>query len=154
MADHGLKKRYEVRSSAIHGRGVFAKKKIRKGTVIIEYKGKRSTWDDAMARPDSDPNDSRHTFLFELNDGNVIDARVRGNASRFINHSCDPNCKTFEDEDGRVFIEARRKIRRGEELCYDYRLQYDGRLTKRERARYVCKCGAESCRGTLLEGNS
>ena len=104
-----------------------------------------------MARPDSDPDDSAHTFLFQLDDGGVIDARVRGNAARWINHSCDPNCATFEDDDGRVFIEAKRKIRPGEELSYDYRLQIDGRLSKRERAQYTCRCGTGKCRGSLLD---
>ena len=89
-----------------------------------------------MERPDSDPDDSAHTFLFELDDGRVIDARVRGNAARWINHSCTPNCVTFEDEDGRVFIQARRTIEPGEELTYDYRLIVDGRLSQ-EGARAV-----------------
>jgi uncharacterized protein len=144
------KKLYSVRNSEIHGRGVFAAEKIRKGTVIIEYKGQRAAWDDAMERPDSDPDDPAHTFLFELDDGRVIDARVRGNAARWINHSCDPNCKTFEDEDGRVFIEARHKIRPGEELTYDYRLSVDGKLSKDERRQYACRCGTKKCRGSLL----
>jgi len=144
------RKLYSVRNSGIHGRGVFATEKIRKGTVIVEYKGKRRSWDEAMSRPDSDPGDSAHTFLFELDDGSVIDAGVRGNAARWINHSCDPNCATFEDEAGRVFIEAKRKIQPGEELCYDYRLAIDGRLSKRERAQYICRCGAAKCRGSLL----
>lgn len=143
-------KLYSVRNSAIHGRGVFAADKIRKGTVIIEYKGQRADWDDAMERPDSDPDDPSHTFLFELDDGRVIDARVRGNAARWINHSCDPNCTTFEDDDGRVFIEARRKIAQGEELTYDYRLSVDGKLTKKERKQYTCRCGTTKCRGSLL----
>jgi SET domain-containing protein len=151
MAATKRKQRYAVRSSGIHGRGVFATRKIRKATVIIEYKGQRVSWDEAMKRPDSDPDDSAHTFLFEIDDGRVIDARVRGNAARWINHSCDPNCKTFEDEEGRVFIEAKRKIRKGEELCYDYRLIVEGRLTKRERAQYICRCGAGKCRGTMLD---
>ena len=152
-ADH-KKKLYTVRNSDIHGRGVFAAGKIRKGTVIVEYKGQRVTWDDAMAQPDSDPEDSAHTFLFQLDDGRVIDARVRGNAARWINHSCDPNCRTFEDDKGRVFIEAKRKIRPGEELSYDYKLQIEGRLTKRERAQYACRCGTAKCRGSLLEKRS
>ena len=151
MPKERTKKLYAVRDSTIHGRGVFAKDKIRKGTVIIEYKGQRAKWEDAMQRPDSDPDDPAHTFLFELDDGRVIDARVRGNAARWINHSCDPNCKTFEDEDGRVFIEARRKIRPGDELSYDYRLIVEGRLTKRERAQYQCRCGSPKCRGTMLD---
>ena len=139
MPASAKKKLYVVRNSVIHGRGVFAAAIIRKGTVIIEYKGKRSSWDEAMELPDSDPDDSAHTFLFELDDGNVIDARVRGNAARWINHSCEPNCASFEDEDGHVFIEARRKIPPGEELSYDYRLNIDGRLSKKERAQYACR---------------
>jgi uncharacterized protein len=144
------KKLYAVRNSAIHGRGVFASAEIARGTRIIEYKGQRSSWDDAMARPDSDPDDSAHTFLFEIDDGRVIDARVRGNAARWINHSCAPNCVTHEDEKGRVFIEARRRIRHGEELSYDYRLTVEGRLTKKERAQYACRCGTAKCRGSIL----
>jgi SET domain-containing protein len=151
MTATSTKKPYLVRNSGIHGRGVFATETIRRGTVIVEYKGQRASWDEAMERPDSDPDDSAHTFLFQLDDGRVIDARIRGNAARWINHSCDPNCRTFEDERGRVFIEAKRKIRPGEELAYDYRLQIDGRLSKRERAQYACRCGAGKCRGSLLD---
>jgi len=150
MAATTQRKRYSVRNSGIHGRGVFAAEPIRKGTVIIEYKGKRASWDEAMARPDAGGEDAAHTFLFELDDGRVIDPRVRGNAARWINHSCDPNCATFEDREGRVFIEAKRSIRPGEELSYDYRLTIASRLSKRERAQYACHCGADKCRGSLL----
>jgi len=144
------RKPYAVRHSTIHGRGVFATEPIKRGQLIIEYKGQRTSWDEALARPDSDPDDSAHTFLFQLDDGRVIDARVRGNAARWINHSCTPNCVTHEDERGRVLIEARRAIRMGEELTYDYRLTVDGRLTRRERAQYACRCGTSKCRGSLL----
>jgi len=141
---------YRVRHSRIHGRGVFATRTIRKGTRIIEYRGERTTWDDALERPASDPRDPHHTFFFETSDGLVIDANVRGNAARWINHSCDANCLSCEYEDGRVFIEARRTIRRGDEITYDYRLTLDGRLTKRTLAAYACHCGTPKCRGVLL----
>jgi len=141
---------YVVRISPIHGRGVFARRKISKGKTIIEYRGDRTTWKIASKRPDSDPENPYHTFIFELDDGTVIDAGVRGNAARWINHSCDPNCTTFEDDEGRVFIEARRKIRRGEELTYDYRLSIDGRVTKKAREALACRCGAKKCRGSML----
>ncbi|MFO1312688.1 MAG: SET domain-containing protein-lysine N-methyltransferase [Burkholderiales bacterium] len=144
-------KPYTVRRSAIHGRGVFATRAIRRGERIIEYKGQRVSWDVAMERPDSDPDDPAHTFLFEIDDGRVIDARVRGNAARWINHSCAPNCVTCEDDDGRVFIEAKRAIKPGEELSYDYKLIVDGKLTKKERAAYTCRCGKPQCRGSLLD---
>jgi len=141
---------YVVRNSTIHGRGVFARRKIRKGKTIIEYRGDRTTWKIASRRPDSDPENPWHTFIFELDDGTVIDAGIRGNAARWINHSCDPNCTTFEDGDGRVFIESRRKIKTGEELTYDYRLSIDGKVTKKARAALTCRCGTKKCRGSLL----
>jgi hypothetical protein len=141
---------YSVRNSGIHGRGVFATRTIRKGTTILEYRGERTTWKIAQARPDSDPDNSHHTFIFELADGTVIDADVRGNAARWINHSCDPNCDTYEDDEGRVFIEARRTIRAGEELTYDYQLSYDGRIGPRVLAAYECRCGTARCRGSML----
>ncbi|HYQ98595.1 MAG TPA: SET domain-containing protein-lysine N-methyltransferase, partial [Casimicrobiaceae bacterium] len=60
------------------------------------------------------------------------------------------NCETYEDDDGRVFVEALRTIRAGEELTYDYQLSYDGRIGPRVRAAYACRCGAPACRGTML----
>jgi len=143
---------YVVRNSPIHGRGVFAGRTIRKGTCIVEYRGERISMREAVRRPDSDPDSPFHTFLFELNDGQLIDASVRGNAARWINHSCNPNCEPFEDDDGRVFIEARRTIRKGEELAYDYKLSLGGRITAKIRRDYGCLCGASGCRGTMLGG--
>ena len=144
------KKCYRVRHSVIHGRGVFAATPIAKGTQIIEYRGERTTWEIVCERPASDPDDPAHTFIFELSDGRVIDAGVRGSVARWINHSCAPNCKSFEDDDGRVFIEARRAIAPGEELTYDYRLSLDGRITRKIREEYACRCGTKRCRGSLL----
>jgi len=107
--------------------------------------------EEADDLPDSDPKNPYHTFLFELNDGRVIDAAVRGNAARWINHSCRPNCVPYEDDAGRVFIEARRTISAGEELSYDYKLNVPGRHTKALLAHYTCRCGAPRCRGTMVE---
>jgi hypothetical protein len=152
MPETEKKRDYSVRHSAIHGRGVFAARKIRKGKTIIEYRGDRTTWDIASLRPDSDPDNPYHTFIFELSDGRVIDAGVKGNAARWINHSCDPNCITREDEKGRVFIEALHKIPPGEELTHDYRLSYDGRITARSARRSACRCGMAKCRGIDAAG--
>ena len=80
----------------------------------------------------------------------MIDAAVGGNSARWINHSCDPNCETEESEDGRVFIQAMRDIRRGEELFYDYGLVIDERITPSIKKDYECRCGARDCRGTML----
>ena len=145
-----------TRRSQIHGNGVFAAAPIRKGERLIEYKGRHRTHKE-VDRVYAGDIETGHTFLFTLNDTYVIDANVDGNAARWINHSCDPNCEAVmvedEDEDparDKVFIEARRAIKPGEELSYDYRLIVDGRLSKKERAQYVCRCGKRSCRGTLL----
>lgn len=141
---------YVIRPSATHGRGVFATRTIRKGARVVEYRGTRIDSSAADYRPPTDPTDPYHTLMFELSDGTVIDASVRGNAARWINHGCDPNCEAIEYDDGRVYIHARRTIRTGEELRYDYRLVFEGRLSKRARRAFACRCGARRCRGTML----
>jgi SET domain-containing protein len=143
--------RIVVRNSKVHGRGVYAARKIKAGERIVEYRGERITWKEADRRPPSDPDDPHHTFFFALSDGKrVIDAAVGGNAARWINHSCDPNCETEETDDGRIFIEALRDIRAGEELFYDYGLILDERITPTLKRHYRCLCGAQDCRGTML----
>ena len=79
----------------------------------------------------------------------MIDAKHGGNSSRWINHSCKPNCEA-DEEGGRVFIKALRNIKAGEELFYDYGLIIDAPYTKKLLAEYPCWCGAKNCRGTLL----
>src|SRR5690349_19101415 len=144
------KRAYSVRNSPIHGRGVFATRAIRKGADIIEYRGRRISMDEADDLPDSDPDNPFHTFLFELNDGRVIDAGRAGNSARWINHSCRPNCEPYEDDEGRVYIAAKRAIQPGEELSYDYKLNVPGRRSARMLADYACHCGAPRCRGTMV----
>src|ERR1035438_10360127 len=86
--------RIEVRNSPIHGFGVLALRRIRKGTTVIEYIGDRVTHEEADSRyEDKDPNDS-HTFLFTVDSKTVIDGGVGGNEARYINHACDPNCES------------------------------------------------------------
>ena len=135
----------EVRRSTVHGRGVFATRRIAKGRKIIEYTGKRMPWEAASEDPD-DP----HTFLFGLSDTNdVINAAIDGNEARWINHSCDPNCEAVEEK-GRVFIYALRDLNPGEELFYDYALEIDEPRTPDMEQQFACCCGAATCRGTLL----
>jgi hypothetical protein len=143
-------RRFAVRGSSIHGRGVFALKKIRKGERIIEYTGERISHAEADRRYDAEHEaDDPHTFLFTVDDEVIIDAARGGNSSRWINHSCSPNCET-EDDDGRIYIEALRDIRPGEELTYDYQLYLDERHTPAAKRENPCFCGARRCRKTLL----
>jgi SET domain-containing protein len=143
-------RRIKVRRSGIHGRGVFAAERIRKGARIIEYTGRRLPWQEAEDEPPRDPADPYHTFLFSLDNGDVIDAAVGGNESRWINHSCDPNCETIEKDD-RIFVHALRGLGPGEELFYDYKMVPSERRTKKLEKEFACSCGAAKCRGTLLE---
>ena len=143
-------RRIQVRKSGVHGKGVFALKAIAKGQRIIEYKGQIIDWPEALRRHPHDPADPNHTFYFSLDDGShVIDAKVGGNAARWINHACQPNCQADESE-GRVFINALRKLLPGEELFYDYGLVIDERYSPKLKKDYECRCGSRRCRHTLL----
>ena len=144
---HG--KRIEVRHSKVHGKGVFALTSIPAGEIIIEYTGEIIDWKEALRRHPHDPKDPNHTFYFHINENHVIDALYGGNSSRWINHSCAPNCEAVEEE-GRVYIEARRAIRVGEELGYDYELIVDEPHTAKLKREHACRCGARNCRGNLL----
>jgi uncharacterized protein len=142
-------RRIQVRRSGIHGKGVFALRPIAKGERIIEYKGEVITWKEALRRHPHDPSDPNHTFYFHIDDKHVIDGNVDGNASKWINHACAPNCEA--DQDGlRIFIRALHDIEPGEELNFDYGLVLEGRHTKKVKKEFECRCGAPDCRGTML----
>ena len=134
-----------VRNSRVHGRGVFAREPLASGVVVGVYAGQRygadelehHVWDDGL------------TYLFGLSDGSVIDGAIGGNATRFLNHACDPNCEAVEFYDGDdrlcVRIETLCAIAVGEELTLDYALQ----IEDRDPSDHPCHCGAARCRGTL-----
>jgi hypothetical protein len=141
--------RFRVKRSKVHGRGVFAVADLPAGETLIEYRGEIIPWETAHERyAESDAEDG-HTYFFDRGDGTVIDGGRGGNASRFINHGCEPNCEAVDDE-GRIFIQTIRPIRAGEELFIDYQLSIDEPLTAQLRETYACRCGAASCRGTML----
>lgn len=139
---------FEVRRSAIQGRGAFATRLIRRGQRLIEYVGQPISHAEADRRYD-DSKGRHHTFLFVLDDDTVLDARVGGNEARYLNHSCDPNCETTI-EDGHIWIDAIRTIRPGDELVYDYRFEWQDAYEPEDVRYYRCRCGAEQCRGTIL----
>ena len=97
------------------GRGVFAEEPIKKGACIIEYKGRVATQKQL--------DDPRGKYLFEITKKLTIDGNVPGNTARFINHSCAPNCEA-DTWKGKVYIFAKRNIKPGEELAYDYGEEY------------------------------
>jgi len=135
----------EVRRSPIHGDGVFALRSLPPNAVVGVYEGRRYAPSDASERDWDDA----LTYLFGLSDGTLIDAAEGGNATRHINHSCDPNCQASEESDDNgelsIVIRTRRRIRVGEELSIDYRLE----VGANDPAAYPCRCGSPRCRGTL-----
>ena len=153
-ADAGVRakaggRRIQVRRSGVHGKGVFALQPLSKGELIIEYKGEVISWKEALRRHPHDPSDPNHTFYFHIDDKHVIDANFGGNAARWINHSCAPNCEA-DEIDGRIFIKSLRAIKPGAELFYDYGLIIDERYTPRLKKQFECRCGSKGCRGTML----
>ncbi len=142
-------RRIQMRRSAVHGKGVYALTSFESEERVIEYTGEVIDWNEALRRHPHDPDDPNHTFYFHIDDATVIDGGVGGNLSRWINHGCDPNCDT-EVVDGRVYVKARRPIEAGEELFYDYNLVIDERYTPSLKRQFACRCGAQTCRGTML----
>lgn len=141
---------YKVRNSKIHGRGVFAARRIRKGTRVIEYVGERVSHAEADRRYEDKAPDDNHTFLFIVDGRTVIDAGVGGNEARFINHACDPNCETVTEQ-RRIFIYATRTIQPGEELSYDYQIKREPGDPPEIDQVFACRCGAVNCRGTMIQ---
>src|SRR5690606_40499103 len=92
-----MPRKIEARRSAIHGNGVFATAAIAKGERVVQYKGMLRSHTETDRLYGDEP-ETGHTFLFTLNDKYVIDANVRGNIARWINHSCDPNCEAVVEE--------------------------------------------------------
>lgn len=140
---------FAVRPSPMQGSGAFATHRIPAGTRLVEYAGQRLTATQAEARYPDAPGERHHTFLFAIDDGVVIDAAVDGNDARWINHSCAPNCDAVI-EDQRIWIETLRDVLPGEELAYDYAFTLPVRHTPAMKKRFPCRCGAPTCRGTML----
>ncbi|CAN5329345.1 SET domain-containing protein-lysine N-methyltransferase [soil metagenome] len=138
-----------VGRSRIEGTGVFAKRKIAKGTRIIEYIGERVPVSSFLVA--ASEGNAPSIYAFRVNDSFIIDGAINGNESRFINHACDPNCEAYVFDD-KPYIYAMRDITRGEELTFDYRLHSTIRttITAGDRERHRCLCGSENCRGTMI----
>ena len=137
----------EVKQSGIHGKGVYAKERIRKDSAIIEYTGERISEDEANERYQDNPS----TYLFMVDDDTFIDGLSGGNEARFINHSCEPNCVAYLEDD-RVVIHALKNIQPGVELTYDYQLTDEGEGPDATPTDYTCRCGARRCTGTMKGG--
>ena len=135
--------------SAIHNWGLYALEPIAAKEMIIEYVGER------IRQPVSEMREKRYlksgigsSYLFRVDENNVIDATKKGGIARFINHCCEPSCtaKIIKvDGKKRIVIYALRDIAKNEELTYDYKFERE----KDDEERLPCYCGAPSCKGFL-----
>ena len=139
----------ELKKSKIHLNGVFAKKDIPKGTKIIQYGGEKITKKEAEKRADiqykvgEKSKNEGHVYIFELNKKYDLDGNVPWNLPRLINHSCNPNCET-EQEDNDIWIISTKKIKKGEEITYNYGYNIDSFTD------HPCGCGSKNCVGYIV----
>ena len=129
---------YEVKPSPIHGFGVFARRNLPEDTRVLEYLGERLTKAESLRR-----RKLGNFFVFIVTDEFDIDGAVDWNPARFINHSCTPNCDA-QMEDERIWIIARRELREGEELSFNYGYNLD------DYEDHVCRCGVKECVGFMV----
>jgi SET domain-containing protein len=123
--------------SAIDGSGCFAATQFKKNQTVAEFIGEKISPAEGAARRRG----RRRFAICALDEDWEIDAGVGGNYTRYLNHSCDPNCEV-RIEAGHIMIYARRPILAGEEITVDYETSYH---SNRKR----CHCGAANCRGTI-----
>ena len=126
-----------IRSSSIHAAGCYTTRPIKAGVRVCEYDGPRMSKAEADARYEG----RFVTYLFACGRNVVIDGF---GTAMFLNHCCDPNCETEQEEDGRIFVCAIRDIAAGEELTYEYNL-HDSDEDDQD-----CYCGASACRNTMF----
>ncbi len=145
---------WKVKKSKVHGSGIFASKKIRKGTNIIEYIGEKILKKEGDKRSEKRIKKYLHSkstgsvYIFELNKKYDIDGSPYYNKARYINHSCDPNCEV-QILENRIWVKSIKTISKGEELSYDYGYEFD----KDDYRDHICKCGSKNCIGYIISSD-
>ena len=143
-----------TKKSKIHGMGIYASKDIPKNTKIIEYIGEKISKKEGDIRSEKrikkylNSKKTGSVYIFELNSQYDIDGSKRYNKARYINHSCDPNCEV-DIIDGEIWISSIKKIKKGDELSYDYGYAFD----KDDYKDHVCKCGSKFCIGYIISSD-
>ena len=120
------------------GQGLFATQPIAVGRRILSYQGERISKEESARRRLAGNN-----YIFHLDYAYDIDGSGLENTARYVNHSCDPNCRV-ELSKGEIWIVADRDLQEGEELSFNY--GYD--LSEYER--FPCACAARNCCGYML----
>jgi SET domain-containing protein len=141
---------YEIRTSPIHGRGLYARELIEKDTWIVKYLGEHIDKAESDRRSNAllekaKQDGSARVYMFILNDTTDIDGNVEWNDARLVNHSCDPNVEAQIWEDKEIWFIALRDIQPGEELFYNYGFELE---TWEE---HPCQCGSKRFVGYIVE---
>ena len=139
-------KLYKIKKSNIDKNGLCASQNIKKGTKIIEYIGK------IISKKETDENNkfdnNKDIYLFNLNNRYDLDGNFKFNTARLINHSCNPNCEV-KGAGLKIWVYSIKKIKKGEELTYDYGFSYD-----KDYKQFPCKCGGKDCVGYIVRSGS
>jgi SET domain-containing protein len=125
--------------SAIHGIGGFANHDILAGTLLIQYVGEKIDKRESLRRCEQN-----NRCVLALDEQFDLDGNVPWNPARFLNHSCNPNCEA-ELREGRIWIVARRDIRQGEEITFNYGFDLE------DYKNYPCACGSANCVGYIVD---
>lgn len=131
-----------VGRSSVHDRGLFAARDLPKGTFIVEYRGEKVTRGEGNRRAHAQWAKGR-IYVFRLNQRYDIDGAQAGNKARLANHSCDPNAETQNERGRRIWLVAMQDIRKGEELTFDYHLEFQDPPPE-------CRCGSNECIGYMV----
>jgi len=128
----------EIRPSKIHRWGVYAGENIPARRKVMEYTGERINRKETKRRSEEQ---FKMLYLFTLDNYWTLDGSVGGSGAEYINHCCEPNIVTLVRQ-GHILYMTRRAIRKGEELTVDYHFA-------KNVDKVTCRCGAETCRGTI-----
>ena len=139
-------KLYKIKKSKIDNNGLYANQNIKKGTKIIEYKGKIISVKQSELSSKFD--NGKAIYLFNINKKYDLDGDFKYNTARLINHSCNPNCEVY-GTGLKVWVYAIRDIKKGEELTYDYGFGFDEGYKD-----FPCRCGSKNCVGYIVRSES
>ncbi|MCF7871957.1 SET domain-containing protein-lysine N-methyltransferase [Candidatus Woesearchaeota archaeon] len=140
----------KIKKSKVHGTGVYAIKDIPKNTKIIEYLGEKITKKESDKRAtnqikkhEKNKKENGAVYIFELNKTHDIDGNVPWNTAKYINHACETNAETI-NENGHIWIISTKKIKKGEEIHYNYGYDIENFED------HPCNCGSKKCIGYIV----